>query len=500
MGRQRHGFAQTNSTKLHELRSACFRLQKTSDPKIAGSERLLLRYNRIFMSQSILNRRTPLSRRTLLRGAGAALALPWLEGMVQPLRASESQPLHPIRLAALFVPNGVHQGKWTPEGEGREFELSPTLEPLSDLKDEILILTNLWNQASDIGDGHYVKTSGFLTCTTINKSLGIDLNCNGISMDQVAAQTSAKQTPLPSLELAIDPVATGVDTNVGYTQVYGGHISWSGPTSPLAKELNPGLVFERLFRAVYPSKERAKRDSLLLDRVLGDARELQQRLGSADRKRMDEYLQSVRAIEQRLQKQREQDGQSWKPRTSISLDQRPGDDSPEQYVDQVRLMLDMIALAFQTDTTRVATFMFGNAVSGRNFSFLDGVTGGHHDISHHMGEEEKLRQYQLINHWHVQQYAYLLNKLRGMKEGDVTVLANAMILYGSGIRDGNSHNPHNLPIVVGGSAGGRLDVGKHLVYGKDTPLANLYASLLSAFGCQTERFADSTGLLPGVLA
>lgn len=441
----------------------------------------------------------PLTRRTVLRGAGAALALPWLEAMAQVANPAQDQPKHPIRMAALFVPNGVRQDKWTPEGEGRQFKMSPTLEPLADLKDQLLIPTNLWNQASNVGDGHYVKTSGFLTCTTINKSLGIDLNCNGVSVDQVAAQSSLNETPLPSLELAIDPVATGVDTNVGYTQVYGGHISWSGPTSPLAKELDPGLVFDRLFRAAYPSKVQIQRDSRLLDRVLGDAKELHQRLGASDRRRIDEYMQSVRSIERRLQQQQNQSGMPWKPLEPISKDGRPVDERPEKYVDQVRLMLDMIAIAFQTDTTRVATFMFGNAVSGRNFSFLDGVTGGHHDTSHHMGDEAKLDQYQRINRWHVEQYAYLLHKLHDMKEGDATVLSNSMILYGSGIRDGNSHNPHNLPIVVAGSAGGCLDVGQHLVYGKDTPLANLYASMLNAFGRPTENFADSTGLLPGVL-
>ena len=438
-----------------------------------------------------------ISRRTLLRGTGAALALPWLEAMTA--TASDSNAGHPIRLAALFVPNGVRQDKWTPAGEGTDFQLSPTLEPLADLQDELLVLTNLWNQASNIGDGHYVKTSGFLTCTTINKSLGIDLNCNGISMDQVAAQTSGPSTPLPSLELAIDPVATGVDTNVGYTQVYGGHIAWSGPTSPLAKELNPALVFDRLFGAAYPSAQRGKRDALLLDRVLEDARDLGRQLGSADRKRVDEYLQSVRSIEQRLQKQ-QSDARSWQPRRPISKDQRPSEERPEQYVDQVQLMLDMIAMAFQTDTTRVCTFMFGNAVSGRNFSFLDGVQGGHHDISHHMGNEDKLRQYEVINRWHIQQYAYLLNKLRAMKEGDSNVLANSMILYGSGLRDGNSHSPRNLPIVVAGQAGGRIKSGQHLVYDKNTPLANLYLSMLIAFGCNQSSFADSTAPLAGVLS
>ena len=448
--------------------------------------------------------RSPLTRRSLLRGTGAALALPWLEAMIKTeASAAEKDGSNltnaPVRIAALFVPNGVRQDHWTPTETGHEYELSPTLQPLAKLKDQLLVLTNLWNQGSNVGDGHYVKTSGFLTCTTINKSLGIDLNCNGRSMDQVAANHSGKQTPIPSLELGIDPVTTGVDTNVGYTRVYGSHIAWSGPTSPLARELNPKMVFERLFRASNPRKETIERDRLLLDRVLTDAQELKQKLGASDRQRMDEYLQSVRSIEKRLQNQQSGAIRNWQPLVDLEPKDRPDQDAPDQYPEQVRLMLDMIALAFQTDTTRVCTFMFGNAVSGRNFSFLEGVTGGHHDTSHHQHNEDKLRQYQLINLWHVQQYAYLLEKLAGMQEREGTVLENSMILYGSGLRDGNSHNPHNLPILVGGSGSGTIATGQHLQFGRDTPLANLYAGLLNAFDGKTTSSADSTEILPGML-
>jgi hypothetical protein len=441
----------------------------------------------------------PIPRRTLLRGAGAALALPWLEAMMPAsARAAEPAP-RPTRLAALFMPNGVREDAWTPTGQGRDFQLSPILEPLADLKDELLVPTNLWNQASDFGDGHYVKTSGFLTCTTITKSLGFDLNCNGISMDQVAAQSVAQQTPLPSLELAIDPVSIGVDRNVGYTRVYGSHIAWSGPTSPLAREINPRVVFERLFRVSRPQAEVNRRDALLLDKVLADTKKLRQRVGAADRRRMDEYLESVRSLEQRLVRSSEPSPQAWQPRAELDPDTKP-QDSPDVHADHVRLMLDMIALAFQTDTTRVCTFMFGNSVSGKSFSFLEGVNGGHHDISHHQREEDKLRQYERICHWHVEQYGYLLRKLRDMKEGEGSVLDSSMILFGSGLRDGNSHNPHNLPIVLAGRANGRIATGQHLVYDRDTPLANLYQCVLDAFGSPVQRFADSTGPLAGVLA
>jgi hypothetical protein len=441
-----------------------------------------------------------ISRRTMLKGTGAALALPWLEAMLpQTVRAAAKPTSRPVRFAALFMPNGVREDMWTPTSVGRDFELTPTLEPLNALKSELLVLTNLWNQASNFGDGHYVKTSGFLTCTTINKSLGIDLNCNGVSVDQVAAAHVARQTPLPSLELAIEPVSIGVDRNVGYTRVYGSHIAWKGPTSPLAREINPRLVYERLFRAGQPQAATARRDLHLLDRVLNDAKDLRQRLGSSDRQRIDEYLQSVRSLEDRLQRATSTDEQAWRPAAPLDETAQPKSETPDSHAEHVRLMLDMIALAFQTDTTRVCTFMFGNAVSGQNFSFLDGVSGGHHDTSHHQNDQDKLRQYQQINRWHVEQYAYLLNRLQQMQEGESTVLANSMILFGSGLRDGNSHSPHNLPILVAGRGGGRLATGQHLAYDQDTPLANLYTCLLDGFGAPSEQFADSTGKLSGVL-
>ena len=440
-----------------------------------------------------------LSRRTFLKGAGAALALPWLEAMLPQRLAANSTNSKPIRLAALFMPNCVREDQWTPTGQGSKFVLSPILKPLEAFKNDILVPTNLWNQGSDYGDGHYVKTSGFLTCTTINKSLGYDLNSNGISMDQIAARSIAQKTPLPSLELAIDPVTIGVDTNVGYTRVYGSHIAWNKPTRPLAREINPRLVFERLFRINNPGSTNNISDSLLLDRVLADAKQLRRRVGASDKARIDDYLDSVRALERRIEQTSQPGVGSWSPRREISPESKP-ERRPDEHPERVRLMLDMIALAFQTDSTRVCTFMFGNAVSNTNFSFLEGVKGGHHSLSHHERKEENLTQYQRIGQWHIEQYAYLLNKLKSFKEGDSTVLDNSMILFGSGLRDGNRHSPHNLPLVLGGRAGGRINTGQHLVYDKDTPLSNFYCSILDAFGAPVESFADSTGTLKGILS
>lgn len=405
----------------------------------------------------------------------------------------------PVRMAVLYMPNGVNTAMWAPEGQGRDWKLSPTLEPLRDLQNDVSVVSNLWNAGADTGDGHYVKESSILTCTTISKTLGVDINMHGISMDQIAAQRLGDQTPLPSLELGIEPESTGVDGNVGYTRVYGCHIAWSSPTTPLAREINPQSVYERLFRAGSPQSSSTKQDTLLLDRVLGQAKDLRTQLGSADRARVDEYLDVVRSLEVRLKRTGDATKLAWKPRTSVAATAKPTD-APKDHAEHVRLMLDMIALAFQSDTTRISTLMFGNAVSGQNFRFLEGVSESHHEVSHHSKDPDKLRQYHLINRWYVEQYAYLLRKLKTMQEGEGTVLDNSMILFGSALSDGNSHNPHKLPLVLAGRAGGRVASGQHLVFSEDTPAANLYISMLDAFGAPVPRFADSTGPLAGVLA
>ncbi|MDQ6665664.1 MAG: DUF1552 domain-containing protein [Acidobacteriota bacterium] len=441
--------------------------------------------------------RLPLSRRAVLRGAGVTLALPWLEAMEAMAAPIKAKP--PVRMAVLYMPNGVNPHAWSPEGTGRNFTLSPTLEPLADFQDKVTVVQNLWNAASKDGDGHYVKEASILTSTRISKTLGEDLNSHGVSLDQVAAQRTAGETPLPSLELGISPESTGVDLVVGYTRVYGCHIAWSSPTTPLAREINPRSVYERLFRASGPQGNSAKQDTLLLDRVMGEAKELRDQVGMADRRRIDEYLSIVRSLEERTARANGPTKSRLKPRPSLSAAAMPPE-TPKDYAEHVRLMLDMIALAFQSDTTRICTFMFGNAVSNVSFRFLDGVTGSHHDMSHHSNDAEKLRQYQLINRWYIAQYAYLLRKLQDAKEGDGSVLDNSMILFASALSDGNKHDPHKLPLVLAGKAGGRIASGQNLIFPEDTPAANLWVSMLNAFGTPVERFADSTGPLPGLLA
>jgi Protein of unknown function (DUF1552) len=442
--------------------------------------------------------RRTITRRTLLRGGGVALGLPWLEAMIPASRAQSGAQRNPVRMAMLYMPNGVNTAHWYPKGEGRDFELSSTLEPLADFKNKILVLSNLWNAGAKGGDGHYAKEAAILTCATIKKTPGVDI-ANGTSVDQLAAQRAGDRTPLPSIELGVAPVAVGVDLAVGYTRVYGSHISWANANTPLPRELNPRVAYERLYRAgTTPSGDAAKMDKLLLDRVLDDAKRLRGEIGAADGKRLDEYLSVMRSIEQRVEKSAAGGRRNWKARKSLRREEAPPE-QPASHEEHCELMLEVIATAFQSDTTRVATFMFGNAVSNVSFRFLEGITMGHHDTSHHAKSEDKLRQYQIINKWHVEQYARLLRKLGSMKEGDSTVLDNSMIFFGSALSDGDTHSPHKLPIVLAGGGGGRIDSGQHRMYTEDTPLANLYLSMLDAFGTPEERFADSTGPLPGVL-
>jgi hypothetical protein len=454
-----------------------------------------------------------MTRRSVLRGLGTCLALPWLESLAG-ARARAAAVKPPVRMAVLYMANGARQDAWTPQGKGSAFELSPILSPLAAHKDDLLVFSELWNAATNTGDGHYVKTGGFLTGTTITRTTGANLSSNGTSIDQLCAQRIGHFTPLPSLELGIEPPATGVDATVGYTQLYGAHIAWSTPHTPLPKELNPKLCFDRLFRPAAPAGDRAAaaaRDASVLDAVLAETKRLQGRLGQEDQAKLGEYLESVRAVELRI----EQDAKRQRAtvlddplaRAAIAdlgrrvdpysdparVSERRGD-----HTEHVRLMLDLIALAFWTDQTRIATFMFGNAVSGRSFTFLGPGFGAHHQTSHHENKPEKLDQYQRINTWHIEHYAYLIEKLKSIREGEGTVLDNSMLLFGAGMRDGNSHNPHNLPIVLAGRGGGALATGRHLAYGTNQPLANLYRSMMAAMGAPADHFADSTGELAGL--
>lgn len=457
-----------------------------------------------------------ITRRAMLKGAGVAMCLPWLEALESAAAAASAGPqaAPPVRMGILYMPNGVNPHTWTPEGLDTGFELSPTLSALEGLKSEVLVLSQLMNKQSIDGDGHYAKVAPFLTGTHITKTTGADLRCGGVSMDQLAAQHVGNFTLLPSLELSIEPPTTYVDTNVGYTALYGSHISWSTPTTPVTREIDPQLAFNRVFRSgqTTATQGACPEDASILDAVAGEAQSLRSRIGVADRARLDEYFESVRSVERRIAFDAALRHEHYRldPKAQAEIEglgrridayyhdpaliRQRGID----HTGQVRLMLDIMVLAFWTDSTRVATFMFGNEVSGRNFSFLPGVNGSHHEISHHSNDKTKLHEYETINQWHLQQYAYMLQKMKSIREGSGTLLDNSMVLFGAGMRDGNEHSPYNLPIILAGRAAGSLKPGRHLVYQPKTQLCDLYRSMLSRVGVPIHAFGDSGCELPGL--
>jgi hypothetical protein len=355
--------------------------------------------------------------------------------------------------------------------------------------------------ASHSGDGHYAKTGNFLTGEHVNKTTGRDLNVGGVSVDQLIAQRIGDQTPLPSLEIGVDPVTSGIDGNVGYTRLYGSYISWRAPSVPVARELDPRAVYQRLFgqRTDTAAGRRAADDERsLLDLALGDAHDLRGKLGRDDQTKVDEYLESVRSVEKRMAFASRPAASRAKANIPASEMKAPDPRGPHDYQEHVRLMLDMMILAFWSDATRVSTFMFANDVSGRNFSFVDGVKGAHHQLSHHSNQPFKIEQYRRINRWHVEQFAWMIQKMRGIREGERTLLDNSMLMFGSSFSDGNRHDPANLPILLAGRGGGGLRTGRHLASKGGTPLCNLYLSMLDRAGVTSRRFGDSTGRLAGL--
>lgn len=432
--------------------------------------------------------RTPLARRTLLRGAGAALALPVLESMAPPLR---SEFAGPKRFAALFCPNGMLPAAWVPSEVGQGYALTPTLAPIEPVRDSVLVLGNLFNRASRAGEGHYVKTTAWLSGAPVKRTGGRDLRV-GTSIDQHLAARVGRKTPLSSLVLGVEAVRNRVD--MGYSTVYGANVSWRTPTVPAERELSPLRAFERLVRWTGTRADGGRRRRVL-DLVLQEAKGLRRALGSGDRQKLDEYLESVETLESRIAAFRKVQGSNAGAEGSAAALGDAPPEVPGAYPEHVQLMLETLLLAFRTDATRIATFMFGNAVSGRDFSHVEGVKGGHHGLSHHENREDKMAMYALINRWHVERFAWLLGELGKMEEGSGTVLNRSIILFGSGLADGNQHNPNDLPILVGG---GVLPGGQHVRQAELTPLCNLYARVLGEFGFEGESFGDSTGPLAGI--
>jgi hypothetical protein len=459
-----------------------------------------------------MKKKWQISRRKMLKGMGACIALPFLEAMAVPgAKSSYLSGKSPIRTAFMYMPNGVHPEHWTPAVTGTNFEMTRQLLPLQDLKKDVLILGELMNRNSIFkgADGHYAKSASLLTCMPIKQTIGDNISSGGVSIDQVIASHVGGETLFPSLEYGMDRITTGVDINVGFTRLYGSSISWKSPSQPLSKEIDPRLAFDRLFKSFVPGKS-VKEDpwkGSILDLVMEDAQDLKKNLGRADQDKLSEYLESIRSVEKRISN----DANKEKFASNITADIRKElvrvnqniDEYVEMYggvdvTEKTRLMMDIMALAFWSDASRVTTFMFGNSVSNRNFSFLDGVHGNHHSISHHMDKPDTLEEYIRITAWHLEQYAYFLNKLKSINEGDKTLLDNSMVMFTSDLRDGNRHSPRNLPIIVGGNGGGKLKTGQNVIFEKETPLANLYTTMLEAMNIEVERFGDSTGKLSSI--
>lgn len=444
-----------------------------------------------------------LPRRRFLKGLGTALALPALEAMLPAAKLlGATQPAtpggFPKRMAFVFIPNGAHMPDWTPKTEGADFELPRTLEPLKSVREHLLVLSGLaHDKARPHGDGagdHARSAATFLTGAQARKTDGADIKV-GVSVDQVAAAKLGTLTRFPSLELGCDTSKRTGNCDSGYSCAYSFNLAWKTESTPLPVEVDPRLVFERLFSsndAKENAASRAERQAYrksVLDFVLEDARQLQANLGATDRRKLDEYLTAVRELEQRIER-------AERFATTLPAYTKPTG-IPKDDEQHLRLMYDLMALAFQTDTTRIASFMVAHDGSNRSYPLL-GVSEGHHTISHHERNEEKQAKIAKINRYHVTQFAYFLEKLKSIREGEGTLLDHSMIVYGSAIADGNAHNHDNLPVLLAGGGGGTVRPGRHVRYAKETPMANLYVSMLERMGAPTERFGDSTGKLTDI--
>lgn len=441
-----------------------------------------------------------IARRTFLKGLGTAMAIPLLEGMLPITALAVSPKARIVRMGFVFVPNGIRMADWTPTAEGAAYELPSTLLPLQNVRNSVSVLTGLTQKnAFALGDGpgdHARSAAAWLTGVHPRKTAGADIKL-GVSADQVAAMHIGKDTPFPSLEVGCDRSNQAGDCDSGYSCAYSSTISWRGEATPVAKEVNPRLVFERLFgngdaKETAESRiRRARTKQSVLDFVMEDASNLRGQLGNRDQQKLDEYLTSVREIEVRLGKLE---------RATANVGEggvRIPSGVPKDHEEHIRLMSDMIVLAWHADLTRVATCMYANEGSNRSYRQI-GVAEGHHDISHHGNDPAKLAKKSQIDHFHVTQLAYMLEKMQSIKEVDGTLLDNSMIVYGGGISDGNRHNHDDLPILLAGKGGGTVKTGEHKTYANGTPMNNLFLSMLDKVGVPVETLGDSTGKLQGL--
>lgn len=451
------------------------------------------------------------SRRNILRGLGVALATPWLEsGVFAATGGVERLKEPPLRLACLFMPNGVRPEHWTPEGDGEKYEITPHLKPLEAFQDDFLLLENLWNKNTVGRNGHWPKVPAWLSGGFVERTTGGDLDSGGTTVDQLLAQRIGHQTPLPSLELGIDAPRTGIDTaGGGFPRALGSFLSWADPKTPVPKEIVPQLAFDRLFRnkrspvisSVNPNSPEhldslQRDDTSVLDVVLEQARSLRAKTSRNDQARLDEYFESVRSVERRLEASMKPQ-KRWINEGKLPLD-RPVAGLPATHIEHVRLMLDILVLAFWTDSTRIATFMMGDAQTSQSYDFLTGVKGNFHGLSHHRDIPETRDQYGRIINWHTEQLAYLLGRMKSLKEGETSLLDNSMVLFGSSLKCGNRHIEENLPLLLAGRGKGTLRPGRRVRAEKKTPFCNLHLALMERMGLKEESFGDSTGVLTGL--
>ncbi len=434
-----------------------------------------------------------LSRRAMLGGAGALIALPWLEAMLPfGRRATASDEETPLRLLCYYMPNGFHMPSWTPQTAGPGYDLPLILEPLAAVQEDITVLTGLANYpAKPEGPGdHAGGTSAFLTATHVNKS-ETEIQ-NNISVDQVIANAKGDLTTHASLQFGTQGGGNAGGCDSGYSCAYTRNISWADPVTPIPKLTQPQVIFDLLFSGFDPEataeeleKRRAQRLSVL-DYALTDIETLEQKLGATDRMKLDQYLTGLRDLEMRIEAE-DNTPQCMLPDFNGAY---------QDFEAHVDLMTDLMVLAFECDMTRIVTFMLENAGSYRTYDFLN-VPGAHHEISHHQNMPENFGYLEIINRWEMEQFAKLVTRLKQIPEGDGTMLDNSLIFLSSEISDGNAHNHDNLPVILAGSACGKITPGRHVVYEGDPPIANLFLSMLDMFGTPQASFGDdSTGLLP----
>ena len=461
-----------------------------------------------------------LPRRTFLKSASACIALPFLDAMVpaNPARKGVGKP--PVRLAWLYVPMGAVMPQWRPQQVGAGYELSPLLKPLEAMKDRVLVLSDLAAmQCRGVGGTHEPTGGSILTGLKCKHSE--EPEAGGPSIDQVAARMIGDQTPVDALTLGIDPGHRG---DHGYSGTYMSHISWRNPSTPAALEMDPKELFDRLFQgrplkapswekagkaaAAKPSQQKPEDriGTSILDLMREDARKLMGNLGSNDRSKMEGYLDGIRSIERRLDLAGKESAETAAAGMDKSKPKAPGAGAPPDlmiptkagkpaiYADHVNLMLDLLVMAFWTDTTRVGTFMFSFEKSGRSYPEL-GAPGSHHGYSHHNDTPENLGMLTKINLHHMGLFARMLSNMSKLKEGDGTLLDNMAIMYGSGMSDSNKHSSDNLPILLAGGGGGAIKGGAHVAFGKQTPICNLYLDMMAMAGLEMEKFGDSTGRL-----